>query len=354
MRGLRSRGPVPTEILISCLADESAIARLAGDSPRAIAAVEEVRRLEEAGGLVRTDSHTDTLLLLSRAYSQAGRYRDAAVAAARSVEMRIEIGRADTPGMMNTQIIQATILREGGRPNEALPILSSELRDAPARAAPRLRPGVRLRNGADAGQAGESRRGAAAAVARGRGGARPRRRHADPRRLGRQDPRLVRRRPTGAGRSAAGETEPLYARLRADQQYTARQFLFAGAQVALAGGDWPAPRDSTRQGACWRRCRTRAIRPGGSSTSTPHGRRWSSAAMPRRSAAPPRCALAATGDRSGGQPLRWRRPAHPGAGLAGAGRHCTGAGCGQTAAAQIGIIAGPKHPAVEQARALAF
>jgi hypothetical protein len=33
------------------------------------------------------------------------------------------------------------------------------------------------------------------------------------------------------------ETEPLYARLRAEQQYTARQFLFAAAHLALARGD---------------------------------------------------------------------------------------------------------------------
>jgi hypothetical protein len=38
-------------------------------------------------------------------------------------------------------------------------------------------------------------------------------------------------------RSMVSETEPLYARLRASQQYTARLFLFARAHVALASGD---------------------------------------------------------------------------------------------------------------------
>ena len=36
------------------------------------------------------------------------------------------------------------------------------------------------------------------------------------------------------------KTEPLYSRLRAEQQYTARQFLFAGTHVALARADFDA------------------------------------------------------------------------------------------------------------------
>ena len=233
--GLRSRTPLPTETLISCLADQSAIARLAGDSPRAIAAVEEMRRLEEAEGMVRTDGHTETLLLLSRAYSQAGRYRDAAQAAARGIELRNEIGRASTAGMTNIQIIYATILREGGQPNRALPLLSSQLAThIAAGGSPASMPAldyeialtlVRL------GRAGE----ALTSLARANASARER-----------GDSTLIRASSvtrilalcdTGRLPEAhhlVGETEQLYTRLRAEQQYTARQFLFAGTHVALA------------------------------------------------------------------------------------------------------------------------
>ena len=235
---LRSGGPQSAAILISCLADESAIARLAGDSTRAIAAVEEVRRLEEAGGLVRTDSHTDTLLLLARAYSQAGRYREAAAAAARSIELRIELGREDTPGMMNVQTIQATVFREGGQPQRALPILSSELATRTSRGgASASIPTLDYETGLTLVRLGRS---AEALPLLTRAGAAARQRG---------DPTMIRASSvvsiialsetaqlSRAG-TLLGETEPLYARLRAEQQYTARQFLFAGTHLALAQGD---------------------------------------------------------------------------------------------------------------------
>ena len=236
--GLRSGGPQTAETLISCLADASAIARLAGDSTRAIAAVEEVRRLEEAGDLVRTDSHTDTLLLLARAYSQAGRYREAAVAAARSIELRIELGREDTPGMMNVQTIQATVFREGGQPERALPILSAELATHTSRGgAPASLPALDYEIGLTLVRLGRAAEALplvtrAGAAARERGDATLIRASSVVSILALSD--------TGQlARAAArlGETEPLYLRLRTEQQYTARQLLFAGAHLALAQGD---------------------------------------------------------------------------------------------------------------------
>ena len=233
--GLRNSNPPPTETLISCLADQSAIARLAGDSPRAIAAVEEVRRLEEAEGMVRTDGHTETLLLLSRAYSQAGRYRDAAQAAARGIELRNEIGRASTAGMINIQVIYATILREGGQPNRALSILAFELATSIGRGGlPGSMPALDYEIGLTLvrlGRAGE----ALTSLVRASSAARER-----------SDATLIRASSvtrilalcdTGQlpeAHQLVAETEPLYTRLRAEQQYTARQFLFAGTHVALA------------------------------------------------------------------------------------------------------------------------
>jgi hypothetical protein len=238
LRALRSREPRPTETLASCLADESAIARLAGDSPRAIAAVEEVRRLEEAEGLVRTDGHTDTLLLLARAYGQAGRYRDAARAAARSVELRIEIGREDTPGMMNMKTIQATILRDGGQPNQALPILEGELtRHVSRGGSPQSIPPLEYETALTLVRLGRPAEALpllsrASASVRERGDVTLIRATSVARILALSDTGRL-----AQARSLLNETESLYARLRANQQYTARLFLFARAHVALAGGD---------------------------------------------------------------------------------------------------------------------
>jgi eukaryotic-like serine/threonine-protein kinase len=238
LSALRRRDPQPAEILISCLADQSAIARLAGDSPRAIASIEEVRRLEEASGLIHTDNHTDTLLLLARAYSQAGRYREASKVAARSVELRIVIGRADTPGMMNMKVIQATILRDGGQPNQALTILNGERerhlsRGGSAESIPALDYDlaltlVRLGRPAEA----LPMLAEANASARARGDVTLIRASAVGRILALTDMGQL-----AEARTLLDETESLYARVRTEQQYTARSFLFAKTQLALARGD---------------------------------------------------------------------------------------------------------------------
>jgi serine/threonine-protein kinase len=238
LSGLRSRDPVPTAVLASCLADQSAIARLAGDPQHAIAAVEEVRRLEEADGLVRTDSHTDTLLLLARAYSQAGRYRDAAAAAARSVQLRLDIGRPDTPGMMNIRIIQATILRDGGQPHQALPILEGELARHLSRGGfPESVPPLEYETALTLVRLGRPAEALpflsrANASARQRGDTTLIRATSVTRILALSDAGRFEQ-----ARLVLQETEPLYAQLRANQQYTARLFLFAKAHAALASGD---------------------------------------------------------------------------------------------------------------------
>jgi serine/threonine-protein kinase len=235
---LRQRRPLPTAVLASCLADESAIARLAGDSRRALSAIEEVRRLEEADGRTRTDEHADTLLLLARAYGQTGRYRDGVEAATRSADLRTELGRADTPGMMNVTTIGATLLRDGGRPDRALPILQELLARHVARGgAPESIPPleydialtlVRLGRPVDALPLLE-RSGTAA---RSRGDATLIRATSVARIIALAD----------AGRleeaaTLRRELEPMYVRLRADRQYIARLFLFAAAHLALARGN---------------------------------------------------------------------------------------------------------------------
>jgi serine/threonine-protein kinase len=355
---LRSGGPQSTEILISCLADESAIARLAGDSTRAIAAVEEVRRLEEEKGLVRTDSHTDTLLLLARAYSQAGRYREAAAAAARSVELRIELGREDTPGMMNVRTIQATVFREGGQPQRALPILSSALATHTSRGgAPASIPALEYETGLTLvrlGRAGEalpflSRAGAAA---RARGDATMIRASSVMSILALSD--------TGQLPRAAVllvETEPLYTRLRAEQQYTARQFLFAGAHLALAqedAGKASAYLEETRRllaklgnedDPAWRVFHFYAAR------AALAGRRYDEAATAARAALRLSQQQAIDPEASVfvGEDLLVQADV-----LLAQGETPRGREAAQRAVTLLEKTAGPKHPAVERARGLAF
>jgi eukaryotic-like serine/threonine-protein kinase len=245
---LRGRTPVPTATLTSCLSDDSAIARLAGDSPRAIAAIEEARRLEEEAGQVRTVNHADTLFLLSRAYAQAGRYREADEVAARTAQLRADIGREDSPGMTNVRIIHATILREGGKPNLALPMLEGEMTTHAVRGgSPGSIPTIEyetaltlIRGGRpaealpllsqahDAGRArGDTTLIRATTIARVLA-------LAD---LGRLDE---------AGTWLA-QAETLYARMRADGQYAARLVLFAQAHVALAAGDHESARDAIEE-----------------------------------------------------------------------------------------------------------
>ena len=235
---LRSRYPVPTGILTSCLADESAIARLAGDSRRAIGAVEEVRRLEEAEGLVRTDTHSDTLLLLARAYGQAGRYREAAEAAARSIEIRTEIGRGDTPGMINMKGLQATILRDGGQPHRALPLLEAQIESHVARGGSQDSiPSLQYETALTLIRVGRATRALpllsrAAASARERGDSTMIRATSIARILALTDAARW-----AQARSVLKEAQALYVRQRASQQYTARLVLFAEAHLALATGD---------------------------------------------------------------------------------------------------------------------
>jgi tetratricopeptide (TPR) repeat protein len=231
----------PTDILASCLADDSAIARLSGDTGRAITAIEEVRRLEEAAGRDRSDDHADTLLLLSRAYGQAGRYRDAAQTATRSVELRAEIGHGDTPGMMNIRLLLATMLRDGGQPDKALSILEGErARHASRGGSPDSVAPLEYETALTLIRLGRSSEALpllvrTGASARERGDATLVRATSIGRILALTD--LGR---TAEARSAFDATEPLYARLRADRQYTARLFLFAKAHVGLARGDLDA------------------------------------------------------------------------------------------------------------------
>jgi serine/threonine-protein kinase len=235
---LRSHVPLPVGLLNACLTDDSAIARAAGDSVRAVASIEEVRRLEEAAGIVRTDTHTDTLLSLSRTYALAGRYRDAAQSAARSVELREEIGRADTPGMMNMKMVRAAILRDGGQPNQAVAILEAELARHVARGgSPASVPALDYETGLTLVRLGRAV-DALPVLARADASARQRNDAALVRAV--SVARVLAWTDGGDVREATAflkKSEPLYAQQRADRQYSSRLFLFAKAHVALASGN---------------------------------------------------------------------------------------------------------------------
>jgi eukaryotic-like serine/threonine-protein kinase len=358
LSALRSRDPQPTEILISCLADQSAIARLAGDSPRAIASVEEVRRLEETGGLVHTDNHTDTLLLLARAYGQAGRYREASKVAARSLELRIAIGRADTPGMMNMKAIQATILRDGGQPNQALTILNGERerhlsRGGSAESIPALDHElavtlVRLGRPAEA----LPMLAEANASARTRGDVTLIRATAVARILALSDNGRL-----DQARSLLRETEPLYERVRADQQYTARALLFAKTQVALLDGDDAAATNTLDEARAllaklknendpaWRVFHFYAARAALQQRRYLEAQSLATAALrlSREQAIDPEASLFV------GEDLAVRAQAFQAAGNLSAARQDA-----QAAMAQFTAVAATKHPAFERVRALAF
>jgi serine/threonine-protein kinase len=230
--------PRPIGALSSCLADESAVARLAGDSARAIGAIEEVRALEEAAGLAQRETHADTLLSLARAYALAGRYRDAVEAAQRSIDLRERIGRGDTTGMLNMRLLLATFTRDGGQPLRALAILDEQLAHH------------RARGGAAQSAVALLYERALTLVGMGRHDeALPQLAEAKQGALATQNHTLVRassvaeiRALASAGRApqaraALQRAEPLYTKIRADRLYIARLFLFAAADVALAEGD---------------------------------------------------------------------------------------------------------------------
>ncbi len=129
---LRQR-KAPIELLTLCLALASSIERSAGNAAGALAGIEEVAHIEESAGLGKTEMHAGTQFLLSRAYSQLGRYQDAEAAAQKSARIHQEGGYGDSPGMSNTQIIHGRIAREGGRPDRALAIFEAVLSNNLAR-----------------------------------------------------------------------------------------------------------------------------------------------------------------------------------------------------------------------------
>jgi serine/threonine-protein kinase len=235
---LRGTQPQPGEALAACLLDASAISRLAGDSARAIAEVEEASRLEVAAGEARTDAHADTLFSLARAYGLAGRYREAAAVAQETIDLRAAVGKGDSPGMVNSRGILATFLRDGGLPVRALPIQDGLVEQHRSRGGERAAIGSLLLNRAltlmALGRAGD----ALPEIGAAREGARAK-----------DDPPLFRASTvaeiealvqagrTADARAALDRAGPLYAKLRTDRLYIARLYLFAAARVALAEKD---------------------------------------------------------------------------------------------------------------------
>jgi tetratricopeptide (TPR) repeat protein len=232
--GLKARD-TPTTLLTFCLALASGIERAAGNSKGSIEAIEEVARIELAAGLGNHDEHAETQFLLARAYSQAGRYREASRAADASARIHAAAGFDDSPGMANTQLIRGRVAREGGRPDLALKIFDDQMAN-------------HLKRGGDRGsmQVLEFDRGVALFA------------------LGRVDEALEsmqgafdnaqRRGDSGTAKAAAAalvgallevhqpdrarhalETAAgLFENARREKAYTARQYLFARAEYALA------------------------------------------------------------------------------------------------------------------------
>jgi serine/threonine-protein kinase len=119
----------PSATLVSCLADASAIARLAGDGAYAVSTAERIRDIEIANGQAGSATHAESMLILARAYALVGRYRDAATAARRGVGLLESLGMGSSPSANNLRAALANILRDGGQPGEALRLQDQLLRD---------------------------------------------------------------------------------------------------------------------------------------------------------------------------------------------------------------------------------
>jgi serine/threonine-protein kinase len=242
---LRAGMPATKPVLLACLADASAVARSAGDGPRAIATIEEAARIEEASGLGRTDGYADTLMILARAHGQAGQYGQALAASERGLTLRAEIGRTGSTGAFNAGIVHAGILREGGQPSRALNWLRDLLeRSRTAGGGPRATPGaehelaltlLRLGRPGDALLRLEPIR---AALAEG-GESAMLRTTSIASVLALTDAGHVER-----ARLMLQEAAPLYQSLRRTKQYGARLYLLAATHLALARGDLEGARSA--------------------------------------------------------------------------------------------------------------
>jgi hypothetical protein len=240
---LRSMPARPQGYLEGCLSDASAIARLAGDTAAAIRAIEEVKTMYEAAGLDKSETYADILLSATRAYAQAGRFRDAVQTAEQSVAVRRKVGLADSTGMISIQVILANALREGGQPLRALAILESLIESNRSRKGdgPNIAP-VEYERGLTLlrlGRAEDARKSAAFAQAHARV-------------LG--DSALIRGSTVlhanallSLGKTAQAIeqisiAERQYADIRSKRLYIARLLLFAKAEAALSVDDLPAAR----------------------------------------------------------------------------------------------------------------
>ena len=144
------------------------------------------------------------------------------------MELRAAIGRADTPGMMNMNIIQATILRDGGQPNQALRILNEASAASRPRRLGRSIPALEYESALTLVRLGRTAE-ALPGLSRVNAGARERGDVTlDSGEGGGWYPRPQRHGQLASARALLNETEPLYARLRAEQQYTAGLFLSRG------------------------------------------------------------------------------------------------------------------------------
>jgi serine/threonine-protein kinase len=130
---LEQHGARPSSTLITCLADASAIARLAGAGARAVATAERIRDIEVANGHANSATHAESMLILARAYALVGRFGDAAAAARRGVDLLVSLGHGQSPAANNLRSMLAMVLRDGGQPGAALRLQDELLRDHAAR-----------------------------------------------------------------------------------------------------------------------------------------------------------------------------------------------------------------------------
>lgn len=103
-----------------CLLEEALIARSFGQSARAVELAEAAAAGEVRAGR-RPRLFTSTVRLVqAQTYLAAGRYREAAAAAAEFSRLLEQLGQATTGTRLRAAALRAVALREGGRPLEAL------------------------------------------------------------------------------------------------------------------------------------------------------------------------------------------------------------------------------------------
>jgi serine/threonine-protein kinase len=108
-----------------CLASEGVIERVAGNTARAVALLEQAVAAEQPAGRAEQGTFVELLNVLARTYFDAARYRDAVRTARRASALVRQLGLDHTGHASTARVLQALALREGGRPLDALTLQAS-------------------------------------------------------------------------------------------------------------------------------------------------------------------------------------------------------------------------------------